>query len=173
MLCVAYATLTRAGGLVAFEVHDFAFHPNDTGQALIRRGKADTDVQGRVAYLSRETVRWLKAWIERAGIREGMVFRPLIGRAEIGGPLNPESIAAIFKRVAQWIVMPERVMLRVSGHSTCVGTTRDLAALDVDLAAVFKPEDRKSARVRLQYAEKIYTAPVAVKTRGVSIGAVW
>jgi len=42
MLCVTYETLTRNGELVAPEVRDIDFHPNGTGEALIRRDKADT-----------------------------------------------------------------------------------------------------------------------------------
>src|ERR1700691_4811541 len=55
LLCVAYETLARRGELVALEVRDIDFHPNGTGQALIRRGKTDAEGRGRVAYLSRET----------------------------------------------------------------------------------------------------------------------
>src|SRR5258705_7729041 len=106
MLCVAYETLARRGELVALEVMDVDFHANGTGQALIRRGKTDAEGQGRVAYLSRETVRWLKVWLEHAKITEGAVFRRLVGRSQVGGPLNPGSIAPIFKRVARWIGMP-------------------------------------------------------------------
>ena len=62
---------------------------------------------GKVAYLSRETVRRLRVWLEHAEIYEGAVFRRLIGKTQVGGPLNPGSIAPIFKRVAQWIGMPE------------------------------------------------------------------
>jgi site-specific recombinase XerD len=106
LLCVAYETLARRGELVALEVRDIELHPNGTGQALIRRGKTDAEGQGRVAYLSRETVKWLKIWLAHSGISEGAVFRRLIGQAKIGGPLNPGSVAPIFKRVAQWIGMP-------------------------------------------------------------------
>ena len=158
MLCVAYETLARRGELVALEVRDIDFHPDGTGQALIRRGKTDAEGQGRVAYLSRETVRWLKLWLERAGIDEGAVFRRLIGQNQIGGPLNPGSIAPIFKRVAQWIGMPEKAVNRVSGHSTRVGATQDLAALDIDLAAITQAGGWKSTRMPLQYAEKINAA---------------
>src|SRR5580704_11091490 len=84
MLCVAYETLARRGELVALEVRDIDFHPNGTGQALIRRGKTDAEGQGRVAYLSRETVKWLKVWLEHSKIAEGAVFRRLIGRDEVG-----------------------------------------------------------------------------------------
>jgi integrase len=158
MLCVAYETLARRGELVALEVRDIEFWPNGTGQALIRRGKTDVEGHGRVAYLSRETVKWVKVWLEHAKIEEGPMFRRLIGADQIGGALNPGSIAPIFKRVAQWIGMPERFVAEVSGHSTRVGAAQDLAALDIDLAAITQAGGWKSTRMPLQYAEKINAA---------------
>jgi integrase len=158
MLCIAYETLARRGELVALEMRDIDFHPDGTGQALIRRGKTDPEGQGRAAYLSRETVRWLKLWLEHAGVSEGAVFRRLIGQDRIGGPLHSGSIAPIFKRVAQWIGMPERFVRYISGHSTRVGATQDLAALDIDLAAIAQAGGWKSTRMPLQYAEKINVA---------------
>jgi integrase/recombinase XerD len=158
MLCVAYETLARRAQLVALKVRDIDFHPNGTGQALIRRGKTDAEGQGRVAYPSRETVKWLKIWLEHAEIAEGPIFRRLIGRGEIGDVLHPGSVAPIFKRVAQWIGMPARFVAEVSGHSTRVGAAQDLAELDIDLAAITQAGGWKSTRMPLQYAEKINAA---------------
>jgi integrase len=158
MLCVAYETLARRSELVALGVTDIGFHPNGTGEALIKRSKTDPDGQGRMAYLSRTTVRWLKVWLEHAGIEDGAVFRRLVGRGLVGGALNPGSIAPIFKRVAQWVGMPARVVAKVSGHSTRVGATQDLTAMDIDLAAITQAGGWKSTRMPLQYAEKINAA---------------
>jgi integrase len=158
MLCVAYETLARRGELVALELQDIELWPNGSGQALIRRGKTDAQGQGRVAYLSRETVKWLKIWLEHAKIAEGPIFRRLIGRDEIGDVLHPGSIAPIFKRVAQWIGMPARFVAEVSGHSTRVGAAQDLAELDIDLAAITQAGGWKSTRMPLQYAEKMNAA---------------
>jgi integrase len=158
LLCVAYETLARRSELVALDVRDLDFHPDGTGLAMIRRGKTDAEAQGRIAYLSRETVRRLKVWLEHAKIESGPIFRRLIGRAHVGGALNPGSIAPIFKRVAQWIGMPARSVRQVSGHSTRVGATQDLAALDIDLAAITQAGGWKSTRMPLQYAEKINAA---------------
>jgi integrase len=162
MLCVAYETLARRGELVQLKLQDVDFHPDGTGIALIRRGKTDAEGQGRSAYLSRETVKWLKRWLENAKISEGVLFRRLVGSDKVGGALNPGSIAPIFKRVAQWIGMPERFVNRVSGHSTRVGATQDLAALDIDLAAITQAGGWKSTRMPLQYAERIATSRSAM-----------
>jgi hypothetical protein len=86
------------------------------------------------------------------------VFRRLVGRDQVGGMLNPGSIAPIFKRVAQWIGMPARFVAQVSGHSTRVGAAQDLAELDIDLAAITQAGGWKSTRMPLQYAEKINAA---------------
>jgi site-specific recombinase XerD len=74
MLCVAYETLARRGELVALEVKDLDFHPDGTGLALIRRGKTDAEGQGRVAYLSRETVKWLSSGRNIQASRRGRYF---------------------------------------------------------------------------------------------------
>ena len=111
-----------------------------------------------MAYLSRETVRWLKIWLQHAQISEGPIFRRLIGRDQIGDALHPGSVAPIFKRVARWIGMPARFVDEVSGHSTRVGAAQDLTQLDIDLAAITQAGGWKSTRMPLQYAENVNAA---------------
>ena len=108
-----------------------------------------------MAYLSRETVKWVRIWLERAGIQEGRVFRRLIGSTLVGGPLNPGSIAPLFKRVARWIGLPAKMVNTVSGHSTRVGATQDLVQLNIDLPAIAQAGGWRSPRMPLKYSEKI------------------
>ena len=123
-----------------------------------------------MAYLSRETVKHLKVWLVHASIAEGAVFRRLIGRDQIGGSLNPGSIAPIFKRVARWIGMPARFVSEVSGHSTRVGAAQDLAEIDIDLAAITQAGGWKSTRMPLRYAEKINAARSGMARAAVASG---
>jgi integrase len=158
LLCVAYDTMARRSELVALNLEDFDFLPDGTGRALIRRSKTDQAGEGNTSYLPRETVRWLKIWIAAAGIREGAVFRRLIGRARIGDRLHVDSVAETFKRVARWAgITPEEVE-GVSGHSIRVGATQDLLALNIDLASVMQAGRWKTNRMPMRYGEHVLAA---------------
>ena len=91
--------------------------------------------------------------MERAGISEGAVFRRLVGQTGTGGALFWERCADLHA-VGQSIEMPEKTVNQVRRHSTRVGATQDLAALDVDSAAITQASGWKSTRMPLQYAEK-------------------
>jgi integrase/recombinase XerD len=60
--------------------------------------------------------------------------------------------------------MPARFVAEISGHSTRVCAAQDLAALDIDLAAITRAGGWKSTRMPLQYAEKINAARAAAAT---------
>jgi hypothetical protein len=49
---------------------------------------------------SSETARLLQTWLESAVIKEGAVFRRLVGRGRVGERMEVNSVAEIFKRVA-------------------------------------------------------------------------
>jgi integrase/recombinase XerD len=84
LLTVAYDTMARRAELVALNLEDFTFLPDGTGRVLIRRSKTDQSGEGNTAYLAKDTVRMLRIWIEAAAIKEGAVFRRLVGRSRIG-----------------------------------------------------------------------------------------
>jgi hypothetical protein len=104
------------------------------------------------------TVRWLQQWLEKAGIRDGAIFRRLTGRGNIGDRLHEDSVSDIFKRVAAWIGMAEKQIGRVSGHSVRVGATQDLLALNIDLGSVMQAGRWKSTRMPMRYGEEVLAA---------------
>ncbi len=158
LLCVAYDTMARRSELVAFDVEDIEVMPNGSGRMLIRRSKTDQTGEGSTAYLSRTTVKWLQQWLKNAGIKEGPVFRRLIGRGAVGDHLHEDSVSDIFKRVAAWIGLSAKQVGQVSGHSIRVGATQDLLTLNIDLASVMQAGRWKSTRMPMRYGEEVLAA---------------
>ena len=168
LICVAYDTMARRSELVAFDLDDFRFLTDGTGRALIQRSKIDQVGEGNSAYLSRTTVRYLRLWIDTADFKKGAVFRRVIGRGtvttdsdgkgRIGERLSVDAIAQAFKRVAKWIRMPAEEVAHVSGHSIRVGATRDLLALNIDLASVMQAGRWKTNRMPMRYGENVLAA---------------
>jgi integrase/recombinase XerD len=120
--------------------------------------KTDQAGEGNTAYLARETVRLLQVWLDVSNIREGAVFRRLVGRGRVGERLEVNSVAEIFKRVAAFVGMDPKDVEGVSGHSVRVGATQDLLALNIDLASVMQAGRSKSARMPMRYGEHIFAA---------------
>jgi integrase len=158
LLSVAYDTLARRAELVALNVEDLTFLPDGTGRALIRRSKTDQQGEGNTSYLSRETVRLLAIWLERARIAEGALFRRLVGRHQIGARLNVDAIGQAFKRVAAFIGMMPSDVVQISGHSVRVGATQDLLSLNIDLASVMQAGRWKTNRMPMRYGEHVLAA---------------
>jgi integrase len=166
LLCVAYDTMARRSELVAFDFADIEFMPNGSGTMLIRRSKTDAAGEGTSAYLSHETVKWLKKWLDAAGIDDGAIFRRLIGQNRVGERLHADIIAGIYKRVARWVGMPAKQVDQVSGHSVRVGATQDLLSLNIDLASIMQSGRWKSSRMPMRYGEEILAARGGMGTGG-------
>lgn len=155
LLCVAYDTMARRSELVAMDVEDFSWMDDDSGRVLIRRSKTDQAGEGSLAYLSPDTVAYLRVWLKAAGITQGAVFRRLIGRGRIGQRLQVDAIAQTFKRVAEFVGMTEEDMRQVSGHSIRVGATQDMLALNIDLASVMQAGRWKTTVMPMRYGEEV------------------
>ncbi len=158
LLCVAYDTMARRSELVAFDIEDVEFMPNGSGTILVRRSKTDQAGEGAKAYLSQETVRWLQIWLDSATIKDGAIFRRLVGRNRVGNRLHADIIADIYKRVARWIGMAAKQVSNVSGHSVRVGAAQDLLALNIDLGSIMQAGRWNSSRMPMRYGEEVLAA---------------
>jgi integrase/recombinase XerD len=155
LLCVGYDTMARRSELVALDVEDFSWMDDGSGRVMIRRSKTDQAGEGSVAYLSQDTVVYLKAWLRASRISSGAVFRRLIGRGRIGARLQADSIAQTFKRVAEFVGMTPEETKDVSGHSIRVGAAQDMLALNIDLASVMQTGRWKTTAMPMRYGEHI------------------
>jgi hypothetical protein len=72
--------------------------------------------------------------------------------------LSVDAVAQAFKRVADWIGMPDEEVAGVSGHSIRVGATQDLLALNIDLASVMQAGRWKTNRMPMRYGEHVLAA---------------
>jgi site-specific recombinase XerD len=153
LLTVAYDTMARRGELVALNVEDLQFMEDGTGRVLIRRSKTDQAGEGALAYLARDTVRHVQQWLLVADVKEGALFRRLIGRSRVGERLHADQIADIYKRVGRWIGLPAQEVEEISGHSIRVGATQDLLSLNIDLGSVMQAGRWKTTTMPMRYGE--------------------
>lgn len=141
LLSVAYCTMARRAELVALRVENISFDADaGDGVALVRNTKAGREES---RYLSLEASTRLKAWLEYAGIRDGMVFRRFTPAGTIGHTaIAPQEVARIIHRVGDLLnsdrESPKAAWPKdnVAAHSTRIGAAHDMAAAGIDLTSI-------------------------------------
>ena len=126
ILAVASDGLLRASEVAALEVSDITYQPDGSGTVTIRSSKTDQEGRGAELYLGAATVARIKAWQEKAGIREGPLFRRVfLKNSRVGDrKMNVDSVRKIIKKRCASIGIEGKV----SGHSLRVGGAQSLAA---------------------------------------------
>jgi site-specific recombinase XerD len=141
LLAVAYCTMARRAELVTLRIEDLSFNA-DTGDgvALIRNTKAGREES---RYLSREAVTWLKAWLDHAQIKGGVVFCRFTPTGKVGqSAIAPQEVARIIQRVGDLLnaegdpTAPAWPKDHLAAHSTRIGAAHDLAASGIDLTSI-------------------------------------
>ena len=106
LLLVGFAAALRRSELVALDVADVRF-TDDGLEVAIRRSKTDQLGQGRLVGVPHGSkaacpVRALRAWLDRAGIVEGPIFRPVDRGGRIGAErLRDQAVARAVQRAAE------------------------------------------------------------------------
>jgi site-specific recombinase XerD len=122
LLLLAFAAALRRSELVALDVEHVEIEP-EGARVFIARSKTDQAAEGYTisvpAGSKLRPVAALQAWIERAGITSGPLFREVDRHGNVeAGRLSGRSIARIVKRAARRAGLDERVF---SGHSMRTG----------------------------------------------------
>lgn len=143
--------MSRSSELVALEVAAVAF---EDGGATVALRRIKTSTASATYWLAGEAAEALQAWLQRAGITEGPVFRSITK----GGRVTSRSLST---RDISRIVKARAVQARlknaegVSGHSLRVGMAQDMTAGNIDLASIMQAGSWKSPAMVARYSAKL------------------
>jgi integrase len=154
MLLLGFAGAFRRSELVGLTVADVAFTP-DGIEINLRRSKTDQEARGRIAAIpfssSRKVcpVRALQAWLVKANITEGPLFREVDRHGRVQkNPLTGRSVARIVKRGA---VAAGLDGASYSGHSLRAGFVSAAKIRGKNEAAIMRQTGHKSLAMLRKY----------------------
>jgi integrase len=155
LLVVAYSTMARPGELTALRIEDLEIDADGVGTIAIRRGETDQEIPGpTAATVAPDAVRHLQAWLDAAGIKNGLLFRAVLKGGRIGGGLDPRDVSRLFKAMARGAGLSETETARISGHSTRVGGAQDMVRYGQSLQAIMEAGRWKSPEMVDRYTAK-------------------
>ena len=141
--------------LTSLQVHDLMENLQGDGSLLVRRSKTDGEGRGEIVWVGADTMRLLRAWLDRAGIADGMLFRSVDKSGRIGERLHPCQVPRILKAMAREAGLPEAVAAGLSGHSARVGAAQDMVAAGIELPAILHAGRWKSTAMVNRYGERL------------------
>jgi len=150
LLILAYTLMARRSELVGLNVENIAIH--DDGSATVTFERQKTGEQG-TNFLTKEVVDIVQSWLDEAGVTKGPIFTRLDNaRTANAGRMTPQSVAAVFKRIAERLAVPELDPRRVSSHSARIGATHDLVEDGAPDAAIMRDAGWKTTRMVGMYS---------------------
>lgn len=156
LLLVGWTGAFRRSELVALDVESIALE--EQGYVMhIGRSKRDQEGVGRIVGIPRsgsETcpVRALGAWLTRAGIRTGPLFRPVDCAGHIGPKrLTGRAVARIVKR---WTGRDGFDPASMAGHSLRSGFATSAAAAGASERAIMEQTGHKSVQIVRRYIRR-------------------
>ena len=155
LLATAYDAMLRRTELVSLQVADLLEETGGGATLLVRRSKTDGEGKGEILWLARDTVALLRAWLDRARIVEGRLFRSVAKSGRIGERLHPGQVPRILKAMALEAGLPEAVADGLSGHSARVGAAQDMIAAGIELPAILQAGRWKSTAMVNRYGERL------------------
>ena len=155
LLAVAYDALLRRSELASLWVCDLFEQDQGDATLLVRRSKTDGEGRGETVYLAHDTVALVRAWLLRAGITEGRLFRSVGKGGRLGERLDPSQVPRIFKAMARQAGLPPAEVDGLSGHSARVGAAQDMIAAGIELPAILQAGRWKSAAMVNRYGERL------------------
>ena len=155
LLAVAYDTLLRRAELTSLQVPDLLEEMGGAATLLVRHSKTDCEGKGEIVWVGPDSLRLVRAWLDRGGIAEGLLFHSVGKGGRVGEGLPPGQVPRIFKAMAREAGLPETVVEGLSGHSARVGAAQDMIAAGIELPAILQAGRWKSAAMVNRYGERL------------------
>ncbi len=144
LIAVMSDAMLHASEAVAVQVQGITTEADGTGRLAVHQSKTDQKGTGAVLYLGAPTLQRVQAWLTRAGIESGPVFRSVRKAGSVtGSALTTRSVSRIIKRIAE----PLGITGRVSSHSFRVGSAQSLVERGATLTETQLAGRWKSARM--------------------------
>ena len=155
LLAVAYDTLLRRAELTSLQVTDLLVEMGGDATLLVNRSKTDSEGKGEIVWLGPDSLRLVRAWLDRGGVAEGSLFRSVAKGGRAGDELPPGQVPRIFKAMAREAGLPETIVKGLSGHSTRVGAAQDMIAAGIEMPAILQAGRWKSSAMVSRYGERL------------------
>ena len=165
MIALGYDTLCRRAELVALCVEDLTQSASGSAQILIRRSKNDPYGNGRLGYVSPETLALLRTWLKAANIARSYIFRAVNNETIGRQALHPCTVNRVLKRAAQAAQLSSREVERLSGHSMRVGAAQDMIVSGLGILPIMQAGGWRSVNVVGRYVENANLIPLLEKAR--------
>lgn len=150
MFSVGYDTLCRSSELAAMRVEHLS---DDLGSVFVPRSKSDPYGDGRIAYLSPDTQRRLRAWLEAAKLQNGPLFRGLHTNKVSEVSLDTCSIRRRIKVAAARARLGPDATCGLSGHSMRIGAAQDMMVAGCDTIGIMQAGGWRTPAVLARYVE--------------------
>ena len=93
--------MLRREEITSLQVPDLMEEIGGDGSLLVRRSKTDREGEGEIVWIGRDSLRLLRAWLDRGEIGDGPLFRSVGKGGRSGGALPPGQVSRIFKAMAR------------------------------------------------------------------------
>jgi integrase len=165
MIALGYDTLCRRAELVGLRAEDLT--PSSLGSAriLIRRSKNDPYGEGRLGYVSPDSLKLVHAWLRAAGFDSGYIFRAVRGDRAGNRALHPYTVNRILKQTARAAGLSDKAIAHLSGHSMRVGAAQDMIVSGLGVLPIMQAGGWKTMNVVGRYVENANLAPLLRRAR--------
>lgn len=160
LIRTGYETLFRGAELRGLQVHDVSRRPQGGYDIRLGQSKTDQVWKGFWTVVSDSCAELLDAWIERAGIESGFIFRRCNRHQVSDNPLTPSMHRLIYRELAVRAGFSGDTVARIGTHSMRVGCAQDMVRHGYSLAQIMRRGNWSNSEMVARYTEATALQPM-------------